>query len=542
MAARKRKRDSSVMVDVGDMDVDEPSTPPPSTPPISANDDPLYPHSLKKLRLHEEGVGPAVPLGGPWKVGAGEKGKKRDSLTSRLRALVMDSYSAMFAQPGVTAQDHLGAQMQRMHLQQQQQQEGVAEPQSPPPPEQPHPEQPQFERKAPHVSPPASPPMSTASASTTAAMSASSRFEAIRAGKVAKQVEQLKKRQAEKAKDTTTRHTEKHLPSHKQPHTQQQLGRREGAAGERERDDIEERQETEVKLPAVEPVVREEKAREEESRRKAPKDSAWDAEESSRRRQERLEKGVERRKLHRNHSILEKREQQRRREQQVQEQKEREEREAAEREERRLEAERTEAEVKLAEERRRQQQRQREQDDAALQRAAAAHAETAAREAAQRAAAAQSEKKEGERAKPGTHQPVDLPTPRRSSRLSSLPHHSKPADDDSIHTRLQARRVEQAERERKEEAERVERERLHPGIERQVRARTRGKDYVGLVREFAPQLLEGKGRVVDGEVRKVLRRCMALFHPDKQVTRPLRERIECEEVFAHVKKAYEELP
>jgi preprotein translocase subunit Sec63 len=42
------------------------------------------------------------------------------------------------------------------------------------------------------------------------------------------------------------------------------------------------------------------------------------------------------------------------------------------------------------------------------------------------------------------------------------------------------------------------------------------------------------------EVKKVLRRCMALFHPDKQVTKPLKERMECEEIFAVVKKAYGE--
>jgi DnaJ-class molecular chaperone len=62
------------------------------------------------------------------------------------------------------------------------------------------------------------------------------------------------------------------------------------------------------------------------------------------------------------------------------------------------------------------------------------------------------------------------------------------------------------------------------------------------VREFAPQLLEGKaGRMATVELRRLLRRCLALYHPDKQVMKGLKERVESEEIFAVVKKAYEEL-
>ena len=553
VAQRKRKRDSSEMVDVGEMDIDEPLSAEAPLPPATTDEDPLlYPHSLKKLRLQEEDARtssqPSPPGPRASEAGGREEAKKRDSLSSRLRSLVMDPYSALFASGG-TAQDHIGDQLTRMKLGQDAAGSPVHE-REPPEPSKAPPQHPSPRQNAPlpKESPPSVLPGMPRSSSPAPGLSSSSRLHAIKEGKVAKQMERLRKRKEEKAKQTAERETDKHLHQHLRQHRGRPTRplRRDSDTAERRRSlrqaqEEEKGKEDERAEPTAAATAEERSAGDDAAGRKGVKDDAWSADVGEKLREERARKGVERRKVDRNHSILEKREQQRRKEQEQRERREKEESEAREREQLKqreaADAERREAEAREASERQQQQREQGRLHQQILdQQAKALQAE---RERQQREA---DKKRDAERAKPRPRAIDDDEHRRRSSRLSSLHSARKPpSDDESLHTRLQARRLEQMERESREELERAERERLQPLVERQVRFRARGKDYVGLVREFAPALVEGKGRVAGAEVRKVLRRCLAQFHPDKQVLKPLKERIECEEIFAHVKKAYEEL-
>ena len=296
-----------------------------------------------------------------------------------------------------------------------------------------------------------------------------------------------------------------------------------------------------------------------EQARAGPKAQVKDAAEEARRK--RIMQGAERRRQGREHTLLEKREIQRKREEEARREAEMKEQEEADA--RKTEDEQRRRQAELLEQARAMQKEREEREEKERQKAAGEQRERENIERRETEAQRQREKdreKQQEReqqqqrqraadkenihnlSRPATTSTED--TPRRSTRLSSMQHSSKPfappAADDSISARLHARRVEKDERDRAQQQERDERERLIPHIERSVRQRARGRDYVGLVREFAPQLLEGKGRVVGGEVRKVLRRCMALYHPDKWTTRSVRERVESEHVFAVMQRAYEE--
>ena len=111
--------------------------------------------------------------------------------------------------------------------------------------------------------------------------------------------------------------------------------------------------------------------------------------------------------------------------------------------------------------------------------------------------------------------------------------------DRQVSLQLQAQAESLAARERDEWQDRVS---------RGVAVRARGKTYLQLLQEFAPAIRaelpasNARGGGVDyGTQRKAMRKAMARFHPDKHTASPTRNRLEAEEIFQVLKKAYDEL-
>ena len=525
---KKRKRDSSDMVDIDD-DITH-ATPSPQLQPaqhstsispasITSTDDDDIPHSIKKLRIADDSP-PATtpPAAAP---------RQSDSLTSLLNGVTMGWYSSLYNKMhgAPTAETIIQSGLDKMGLAD----EGGEE-----------------QRKE---------------------GKGSERLDEVKRHRSDRRDRQLKERQ-----ENVQRHEQgegkgrtgvKHdraphrhrvtLESHAGPGQHIQVEQRHTGGTQpqpRQRHTTEEEKEDQ-------PDAREERD-DRERTRAGPKAQVKESAEEARRK--RMMLGAERRKQGREHTLLEKRELQRKREEEATKEAEKREEE----ETRRREEEQRKKQAELLEQARAMQREREQKEEQERQRAAA---EQQQRErAGQREREAQREReREREREKQEREQQQQqqraadkensqnhsrpstthtYETPRRSTRLSSMQNHSKPAStqpaDDTISARLHARRLEKEERDRVQQEEKDERERVAPHIERSVRQRARGKDYVGLVREFAPQLLEGKGRVVGVEVRKVLRRCMALYHPDKWQTRSVRERVESEHVFAIIQRAYEE--
>lgn len=544
---KKRKRDSSDMVDIDDdiahatqQQSPQPQPHPPqhsSASPASATstDDDDMPHSIKKLRIADD----PPPATLPPSSSSTAAPRNRDSLTSRINEFTIGWYSSLFnrrhgAPP--TAETIMQAGMDNIGLKEE-----------------------------------------AAASEEGKEGRGGGRMDEIKRHRGDKREKQLKERQQEKSQrheqgdekgraGVKQRVPNKHKPSHEhteQPqhrpvellHTDppppQQKHSQQHVSGEAEEESQSDGRGT---------------GEEKEKSRAGPKAALKEAGEEARRK--RMMAGAERRRQGREHTLLEKREMQRKREEEARKEAERKEEEQKE-EMRRREDEQRRRQAELLEQARAIHQQRAEREEKERQKAAEAQREREQAEQREREAQRQRER-EREREKqdreqqqqqrqraadkeniqthnrPPTTATSTEETPRRSTRLSSLHQHTtKPATtapptDDSISARLHARRVEKEERDRSQQAERDERERLVPSIERSVRQRARGRDYVGLVREFAPQLLEGKGRVAGGEVRKVLRRCMALYHPDKWQTRSVRERVESEQVFAVIQRAYEE--
>jgi hypothetical protein len=93
-----------------------------------------------------------------------------------------------------------------------------------------------------------------------------------------------------------------------------------------------------------------------------------------------------------------------------------------------------------------------------------------------------------------------------------------------------------------------ERDQWQDRVARNVAARARGKGYLDLLAEFAPTIraeLAAQhghgGRPSFDAQRKAMRRALARFHPDKHTSSPTKNKLEAEEIFVLLKRAYDEL-
>ena len=532
--SRKRQRNSNEM-DVDDMPhaTHPPQPPPPphssSASPSSATstDDDDVPHSIKKLKISDDQP-PSTSSPSNSHTAAP---RKRDSLTSLLNGVTMGWYSSLYnrEEGAPTAETIIQVGMDNMGLKEEQAAEEGKDSRG------------------------------------------GARMEEIRRNRNDKREKQLKERQQEKQQrqdqgeekgraGIKQRLPPKHKPSRDlvEPTQHTSVEALHAAGAQQQRQPLHTRPQPATEEDSKELSDSRESRNDKEKSRTGPKAQVREIVDEARRK--RMMQGVERRRQGREHTLLEKREMQRKREEDARKEadkKEEEEREARGREDEQRRRQAELLEQARAIQREREEREEAERKKATEERIEGERAELRERNAQQqREREREREKQERERQqyraadKENIHNQTRPPatnteeTPRRSTRLSTMQHSSKPppaaATDDSISARLHARRIEKEERDRALQQERDERERLAPHIERSVRQRARGKDHVGLVREFAPQLVEGKGRVVGVEVRKVLRRCMALYHPDKWQTRSVRERVESEHVFAVIQRAYEE--
>lgn len=122
----------------------------------------------------------------------------------------------------------------------------------------------------------------------------------------------------------------------------------------------------------------------------------------------------------------------------------------------------------------------------------------------------------------------------------------KAAEARAAAERVQARQQAQREAEAAAAAAAREKEEWKDRVARNVSTRARGKNYLQLLQEFAPairsELTATNSRGLDyNALRKAMRKAMAKYHPDKHMYSPVKNKLEAEEVFVILKKAYDEL-
>ena len=123
----------------------------------------------------------------------------------------------------------------------------------------------------------------------------------------------------------------------------------------------------------------------------------------------------------------------------------------------------------------------------------------------------------------------------------------KQQEADEAAARVAARKQALRDAERAAEVEANERDGLKASVARRVMQRARGKTFADLLREFAPaihadlKLPLAPGAAGLDTLRKAMRKALARFHPDKHTQSPLKNKVEAEEVFVVIKKAYDEL-